>query len=225
MSYLEDSADLLRAPGFEGTVPYMYLDTVGLVTVGVGQMIPDEDEAETYPFVHSNGVAATGPQIRAEYLRVHKMGKAQLPGKYHTKNSLILTDDYIRSLVLKRVKEFDGDLRGHYKNYDSYPNEAKLALLDMIYNLGPDRLFGQYKQFAKSVNAQNWGAAAKQCHRRGPSPKRNAWAAHQFELAAKKNKAVPLPVHPALTQPANAHALPPHPLRVEPPQVKLGPLL
>ena len=34
----------------ECNVPYMYLDSVGLVTVGVGFMIPTAEAAQAYPF-------------------------------------------------------------------------------------------------------------------------------------------------------------------------------
>ena len=45
MSYLDDSLAHLEI--FEGTVPWMYLDTKGLVTVGVGEMVANAARAES----------------------------------------------------------------------------------------------------------------------------------------------------------------------------------
>jgi len=36
---------------FEGCVPWMYRDTVGKVTVGVGLMLPDAKTAQALPFL------------------------------------------------------------------------------------------------------------------------------------------------------------------------------
>ena len=47
--YLEQSIE--RLTQFEGSVPWMYLDTVGKVTVGVGSMLPDARAAGTLRFL------------------------------------------------------------------------------------------------------------------------------------------------------------------------------
>jgi GH24 family phage-related lysozyme (muramidase) len=197
MDYLQRSADLLSSAAFEGSVAYMYRDTVGLVTVGVGQLIPDVNAAKTYPFLTTTGANASTLEIETDYKRVKALSSGHPHKYYWTNTALVLSGESIQALLIKRVKEFDKALRATYLNYDTYPEPVKLALLDMIYNIGPTQLFGEFKHFGEAVNAQDWRTAAARCHRIGPSAKRNAWTAHQFRMAAG-GKAIPkLPVHPA----------------------------
>jgi GH24 family phage-related lysozyme (muramidase) len=48
---------------FEGCVPWMYRDTVGKVTVGVGLMLPDVRAAQALPFLAGER-AASRPRRR-----------------------------------------------------------------------------------------------------------------------------------------------------------------
>src|SRR5215467_10964918 len=57
MSYLDDSLAHLEV--FEGTVPWMYLDTRGFVTVGVGELLANAAKAETLAFVNPDGQPST----------------------------------------------------------------------------------------------------------------------------------------------------------------------
>jgi hypothetical protein len=220
MGYLEDSAKVLQSDGFEGTVPYMYRDCLvkhkgvaaatdaGNVTVGVGQLLRNERHAAEFPFLHPNGEIATREEIFAEFKRVHGMEARHKATYYYRPQSLILSDDTIKALLMKRLEECDALLRGHYAGYDEYPAPAKMALLDMIYNLGPLKLFGEFRMFDKYVNARDWDAVAAQCHRKGISNDRNAWTAHQFMLAEVKKPLAELTVHPAHS---DSHAMLPGP--------------
>lgn len=199
MDYLRKSAEILTGAGFEGNVPFMYRDTAGWVTVGVGQMLPDVNAAKKYPFLTPLGGLATKEEIDKDYHRVHAITAGLTAEKYRAQSSLLLRKDYIQSLLVKKLKECDLHLRRHYARYDSYPEPVKLALLDMIYNMGASRLFRQFSAFEKAVNAQDWKSAAEQCHRRhiGASDNRNAWTRHQFILAEAKKILPELPGHPA----------------------------
>ena len=62
----------------EGCISHMYLDTVGKVTVGVGNMLPTADAATALPFIQTgSGNNATDNEIRADYNNV----AAQASGK------------------------------------------------------------------------------------------------------------------------------------------------
>jgi GH24 family phage-related lysozyme (muramidase) len=200
MDYLKKSAELLAGTGFEGNIPFMYLDTEGWVTAGVGQMIPDVNAAKRYHFVKPLGEKATAEEIERDYRRVHAMPAGKPAQTYRVQESLELSQDYIESILLNKLKECDSVLRRHYQpKYDRFPEPVKLALLDMIYNLGASKLFGQFAAFEKAVNAEDWRTAALECHRkhRGSTDNRNAWTRHQF-LVAETQKPIPaLPVHPA----------------------------
>src|ERR1700693_2102541 len=97
MDYLKKSAEILSGTGFEGDVPFMYRDTEGWVTVGVGQMIPDVNAAKKYPFVTALGAKATAGEIETDYERI-KAITAGLPAeRYRSQSSLLLAEEYIES--------------------------------------------------------------------------------------------------------------------------------
>src|SRR5215475_2926641 len=181
LNYLDDS--LTNLTEFEGVVPWMYLDTKGLVTVGVGQMLPDAASAQSLAFTDPSGQPATQDAIQSDYDRVSALAPGKCPGFYHTSTSLVLPDPAIDMLLMKRVTDFDDQLRERFQAYASFPDPAKLGLLDMIYNLGRDGLFQHFPHFMAAVDKQDWLAAAANCHRVGPSQARNDWTRQQF-LAA-----------------------------------------
>jgi GH24 family phage-related lysozyme (muramidase) len=199
MDYLQKSAEILTGTGFEGDVPFMYRDTEGYVTVGVGQMIPDVNAAKKYPFLTPLGAKAAAEEIETDYKRVKAIPAGLKAEKYRSQSSLVLSQEYIRSILVKTLKECDVSLRRHYLRYDTYPEPVKLALLDMIYNLGAPKLFGQFPALEKAVNAQDWKTAAGQSHRKhkGATDNRNAWTRHQFLISDMKRPIPDLPVHPA----------------------------
>ena len=179
--YLEQSLEKIKE--FEGSVPWMYLDTVGKVTVGVGLMLANETAAHALPFVAGAG-AATPDQIARDFSRVSAMKKGQLARFYLSRQGLQLSEDTIDARLRETLEGFEGYLRSHIAGYDTLPDAAKLALLDMIYNLGPGRLFAEYPRLIAAIERADWRSAAVASQRRGPSPARNAWTRQQF-LAAE----------------------------------------
>jgi len=182
MSYLEDSIAHLEI--FEGTVPWMYLDTRGLVTVGVGEMLANSARAQSLGFVDSSGQPATQNAILAEFNRVSALAPAKVPGFYRTPSSPVLLHPSIDTLLMRHLTFFDGQLSARFAAYASFPDPAKLGLLDMIYNLGVTGLFHGFPHFMGCADRQDWLSASGQCHRSGPSQTRNDWTKQQFLAAA-----------------------------------------
>jgi GH24 family phage-related lysozyme (muramidase) len=164
---------------FEGCVPWMYRDTVGKVTVGVGLMLPDAKAAEALPFVVS-ARAATPEEIAAEYARVDAMAVGRASTFYKTPTSLILTQQTIDAKLTSVLEGFEADLRGQFSHYDALPEGVKMALLDMIYNLGPAGLFKGFPHLVAAIQTGAWAEAAEHCMRHGPSAARNNWTRKQF---------------------------------------------
>jgi GH24 family phage-related lysozyme (muramidase) len=164
---------------FEGCVPWMYRDTVGKVTVGVGLMLPDAKAAEALPFVVS-ARAATPEEIAAEYARVDAMAVGRASTFYKTPTSLILTQQTIDAKLTSVLEGFEADLRGQFSHYDALPEGVKVALLDMIYNLGPAGLLKGFPHLVVAIQTGAWAQAAEHCMRHGPSAARNSWTREQF---------------------------------------------
>ena len=165
---------------WEGRVPHMYLDTKGLVTVGVGKMLPDAAAAQALPFVRrDNGAAATSDEIRRDYDTVRAQPKAMLAGSYRKFTQLDLPDAAIDALLKTTADKFIADVAARYSGWATLPAPAKRALIDMAYNLGVGGLM-EFVRLKAAVEARNWDVAAKECERRGISPTRNDWTRDLF---------------------------------------------
>jgi GH24 family phage-related lysozyme (muramidase) len=176
-TYLEQSLTKLKE--FEGCVPWMYRDTVGKVTVGVGLMLPDAKAAEALPFIVGTRVA-TAEEIAAEYARVDSLPMGRASAFYKIPTSLVLTPQTIDAKLTAVLAGFEADLRGQLPHYDALPDSIKMALLDMIYNLGPTGLFKGFPHLVAAIQTGAWQQAAEHCMRRGPSAARNDWTREQF---------------------------------------------
>ena len=176
-NYLEQSLEKLKE--FEGCVPWMYRDTVGKITVGVGLMLPNLEAAAALPFFAGTR-AATAHEIAAEFARVDAMASGRPSSFYKLPSSLELPQQTIDSKLTAILRQFEGDLRAQIPHYDGLPDTVKMALLDMIYNLGPAGLFKGFPHLMAAVDRGAWAQAAASCMRRGPGPERNTWTREQF---------------------------------------------
>ncbi len=149
------------------------------ITVGVGLMLPDAKAAQALPFL-SGPQPATPEQIAAEFARVDALPLGRASAFYKTPTSLQLTQQTIDAKLITVLQNFESDLRTEFPHYDTIPDPVKLALLDMIYNLGPAGLFKGFPHLVAAVQAGAWAQAAEHCIRRGPSAARNNWTRNQF---------------------------------------------
>jgi GH24 family phage-related lysozyme (muramidase) len=183
-TYLEQS--LAKLKEFEGCIPWMYRDTVGKVTVGVGLMLPDAKSAQSLPFLFGSR-PATPQEIAVEYARVDSLPQGRASAFYKSPNSLELPQQSIDAKLTSVLQDFEDTLRTHLPHYDTLPDGVKLALLDMTYNLGPAGLLKDFPHLIAAVESGSWAEAAACCMRRGPGPARNAWTREQFLSAVVTN--------------------------------------
>lgn len=179
---------------FEDNVPHFYLDSRGIVTIGIGHRVIDERDACAMKFeIEGQGAhaGATPVWIAAEYERVRD---CKSPGKhpefyrrtFHLE--LRLTEGWAEQDAIARVDgEFIPAIKRHFAGFDGYPLSAKLALIDMAYNLGAA---GEAK-FVRLIDAcesGRWSAAATESNRVGVSFERNAWTRDQFLVCSTSTK-------------------------------------
>jgi len=174
---------LAQLKTFEGCVPWMYRDTVGRVTVGVGLMLPSAAAACALPFQTAEGAAATAEQVAAEFARVDAMAMGKLPSFYRAAGSLKLPELVIDEKLSAVLAGFEATLRAHLTGYDKLPDGVKMALLDMAYNLGPEGLLKGYPKMIRAVETGAWAEAAAECARGGINAARNAWTRQQMMSA------------------------------------------
>ena len=171
-TYVEQS--LAKLQEFEGCVPWMYLDTVGKVTVGIGIMLTDAGAAAALPFL-VQGAVASRSEIEAEFHRVSAMPRGLVPKRYGGAGCPELSAATMEAHLRTTLTGFEADLRRRLPGYDGLPDPAKMALLDMAYNLGPAGLLEGYPRMLSAVAAGEWAVAAAECVRHGISAERNAW--------------------------------------------------
>lgn len=158
----------------EGSIPHMYLDTVGKVTIGVGNMLRDAAAATRLPFlVEASGEAASEEEIIAEFQRVSEQEPGLLARRYKQYTRLILNDDAIDALLDKRLSRFKSRLRKDFEGFDSFPLDAQLGLIDMAFNLGNHGLVTKFPSFTKAARQQDWHKCAEECRRRQVQDARN----------------------------------------------------
>ena len=163
---------LIRAG--EGAIPHMYLDTVGKVTIGVGNMLRNAKAATQLPFiVKESGAAASTAEIIAEYERVAELKPGLAARSYKKHTRLVLTNDAIDALLDKRLARFKSRLRKDFEGFDSFPVEAQLGLIDMAFNLGNHGLISKFPTFTRAARTRDWKLCAKECKRKQVQKARN----------------------------------------------------
>lgn len=174
-------AMLDRTRKFEGTIPYMYLDTVGAVTVGTGHMIPDANAASRLNMkLADNGAAATEAQKKSEWGAIKARPAAKVASYYRQFTSLRMTPDDATALLREDMGRSETDLATIFTNWSSLPPAAREALVDMCFNLGKTR-FLKFRNLILACKAGDWQRAADESHRNGIPAARNDEVRALFE--------------------------------------------
>ncbi len=175
-----------RLEKFEGKVNHMYLDSKGYVTVGVGHLI-NSVEAQNLTFkTATTNLPASATDIKADYDAVKKQPANRLASSYKKFTKLILLDSEIDNLTNKHIASFEKELKYIYSDFDTFPSEVKLALFDLIFNLGMTKLKDQWPLFNTAINVKDWQKAADNSNRTTPiSAERNNYVKNLLEKAAK----------------------------------------
>ncbi|NUW66513.1 hypothetical protein HOP39_02585 [Vibrio coralliilyticus] len=173
---------------YEGKVPHMYLDTRGHVTTGIGHLIANTHQAAELEFLHlSSGKRATKSEIIKEFTRIRKLpyGQKYGAGFYKKHTGLILSDQAMFTMMEQHIESFENELWTIYgkTNFERLPDNVKLALFDMIFNLGMPKLKNTFVKFNQHIHAGNFRKAAQECRRRGISDHRNQYVRSLLERA------------------------------------------
>lgn len=197
---------------FEGSIPHMYLDTRGLVTVGIGRMLPTPASALLIRFVHRHGQqAATPSEINAAYLAVRGSIAGRPAAAYRDLTDLDLGPGEADRLLTEALTAAEAGCGRLFGGWNHFPLPAQLALLDMVYNMGEGRAVTpaerqagqrehglyQFHRLRESAAREDWVAASRECHRVGIQPARDTWTRNKFLEAAHISPPRPEP-HRAL---------------------------
>jgi GH24 family phage-related lysozyme (muramidase) len=174
---------------FEGYADFMYLDSRGNVTIGVGILLASAAAAKSAGITFKNRKTkktATPAEIEKDYDSVKAAPKGMVESKYEKFTELVATGG-LDTRLQKELNQAKSDAKSYYPDFDKLPDGARWSLVDMAFNLGGAGL----KKFAKlkaaldkavqSKAKSDWEAAAKESHRTGIQSSRNdaiyAWIA------------------------------------------------
>ncbi|WNO59745.1 glycoside hydrolase family protein [Rheinheimera sp. MMS21-TC3] len=165
---------------YEGRVPHMYLDTKGFVTVGVGHLLKDAAAAKQIAFiVRETGQPASAKQIEEEFnlIKSRFFGEDYVARDFKAFTKLQLTETVMNAQVDHHIKTFEKELKSIYGSaeFSAFPNKVKLALFDMIFNLGMTKLKNTFPKFNKHIKAGDYKKAALESSRKDIASERNAY--------------------------------------------------
>jgi hypothetical protein len=155
---------------FEGDIPYLYQDVLGLVSVGVGILCDPVELAYHLPFVRADGSPASRTEIILEWRKIKALGagdyksgnpaakNGHLYARPHT--SLRLTEEGLRSTLLGKLNQNVAYLRNRFPEWDSWPADAQLGVLSLAWGCGPAFRFPKCEA---ALRAKDFRTAAAEC--------------------------------------------------------------
>lgn len=174
----------------EGYQNRLYLDTKGNPTIGVGFMIPNVDQAKSYPFYKFNNGKPARKAISNEIEQAYDLIKRQPSGtehsaaSYQSLTSIGLSDQDIHQRLRQKLRSAADELKNKFSDFDKVPRNVQLGLMDMQFNLGDGKLQKRYfddatktykgwPSFFNAYENRDWKKMAVESHRKDIQKERN----------------------------------------------------
>lgn len=171
---------------YEGFIEHIYRDSKGFATVAVGHMMPNVQAAQQLTFYTKNGVMATAAEIKVDYDAVMKQPANRLAAFYKRFTTLKMNQTDADLLTNKHIDAFYKELKLIYPDFDKFPSEAKLALIDIIFNVGMTNLKNRWPTMNAAIKVKDWATAAANSNRKAPiSSARNKYVKDLFIKASQ----------------------------------------
>jgi GH24 family phage-related lysozyme (muramidase) len=166
---------------FEGIEQQFYKDTTDNVTIGVGFLVPTPERALA--------LLPNWPEcdVRRDFKAVAASEPGHAPVYYRKLTAVVMTEVQMREEFARLMGGVDRALRALFPAWDRFPEPARVALLDMGYNLGTHALRTKWPHLRDEADHFDWPACALQCLRDGVGAKRNL-ATHALFLDASKEQ-------------------------------------
>jgi len=184
-----------KLEAFEGRIDHFYLDTAGNVTVGVGHLVPNRDAVASTsmetPVAGQVPTTATLDEKRDDYDRVMAEPVGYRASMYGQVALLRMPAVEINRLRDQHIQRFYARLRatytrgrGYQHDFDQFPLAVQMALFDLIFNLGPNRLVNVFVRLDAAIRAEDWAQAEVESNRPQVQPTRNHYVRQLFLTAA-----------------------------------------
>lgn len=166
----------------EDCIDHFYLDTKGILTIGIGCQVFDPSGLK----MSVTARPATAGEIVNDILAVRSLRPGLLASIYGKVTTCRMADDDIIALFNERWAATEGQLAALLgRPIGDLPLPAQMAIMDMAFNMGPHRLFDPlprgFPHFIAAFKARDWATCAEQCQRQGVQQSRNDWTRQQFD--------------------------------------------
>lgn len=153
----------------EGVLPWMYLDRLGNVTSGMGDLLEPVGAALAVEWVNPDGSTVSDADVAAAWnavdaLRSDPKGELQTSGPatqgggaFGPYTTIRLTPTTIQALVAGKLDSMEPTLRARYKNWDSQPADSQWGILSMSWAMGEHF---EFPDFDAAINAGQYAKAA-----------------------------------------------------------------
>jgi GH24 family phage-related lysozyme (muramidase) len=183
-----------KIKAFERTIPYPYLDSKGVVTVGTGINVDDKSKFMGLDFRVGTSAGRKAPLVEKEaaFYSLKTFAKQETSKAptgsvrpvnksasfYKTFTNLRLSEEQVDLLYRKHFKQtLTKEIPHAFPKFSTYPDEAKIVIMDMMFNMGPTRFTKEkWPSFFESLNKGDWKRAGVESHRKDIEAKRNDWA-------------------------------------------------
>ena len=138
---------------FEGYLPYMYLDRLGLVTTGMGNLIDPLPMAQALPWKKADGTRATAAEIGANWqlVKARQDLKGHGGGAFKNVQNLHLDDADIQALINSKLDQNDKALSARFPGYPSWPADAQMGTNSMSWAMGSHFNYPKFQQAVTKI--------------------------------------------------------------------------
>ena len=170
---------------FEMIIPYPYLDSKGLITIGGGANVNDWNVFKNLN-VTIDGIPATEAQKWEAYNRMRQLSEEKnANGNYVNRNmkanffknktNIRISDSEALRLAQNHMNNDLAHLRGEFSDFDSFPLPLKEVLLDIQYNTGNLNQH-DWPQLYRAIKNHDINGITANVHRKDVQQSRNDWA-------------------------------------------------
>jgi hypothetical protein len=155
---------------YEGAIPWLYQDVLGLVSIGVGILADPLSLCVGLPLVRPDGEPATKSEIAAEWQRIKTLPPnargqtaAQLGHVYaHAHAVLRLTPEGLRSTLAIKMQLNDNLIRKTFPDFEDWPADAQLATHSMAWACGA-ACWPKWPKLSAALREEDFTTAAVEC--------------------------------------------------------------
>lgn len=153
---------------WEGLVYHFYLDILGLVTIGCGNLLEAHDRPTAEIFAlemwTKAGAPATRNEIEEDWHRVNDAGWLAQAGHLAAAKiaQLHTSRVQVEILVMRKLLAFERTVVSQFPEFPLWPADAQFGILSMAWAAGP-HIFQGFPKFSHACREREFSVAAAEC--------------------------------------------------------------